>query len=79
MIWEPVPEEFKHGIITNYTIRYKEEIRNKESEMEVKAPALKTTVTGLNQYTEYSFQVLAATAKGYSPASEPYYATTPGW
>lgn len=78
MIWEAVPEESRHGFITKYVIRYKDLVRDKTNEMEIAAPALKAYVNGLRLYTEYSFQVLAATVKGYSPRSETKYATTGG-
>ena len=78
VIWEPVPEEFRHGIITKYTIRYKDLVRDQTNEMEVTAPTSKTFVNGLRLYTEYSFEVLAATVKGYSPPSVTKYATTGG-
>ena len=78
VIWEPVPKESRNGIITKCIIRYKDLVREKIKEMEVAAPAQKAFVTGLSLYTEYSFNVLAATVKGYSPPSETKYATTGG-
>ena len=78
VIWEPVPEGSRHGIVTKYTIRYKDLVRDQTNEMEVTASASKAFVKCLRLYTEYSFQVLAATVKGYSPPSEMKYATTGG-
>ena len=73
--WQPVPEQFTHGIITKYVIFYTAE---KTGEKEVRAPLLKAVVNGLRQSVTYSFQVRAETVKGAGPKSDPKTATTGG-
>ena len=74
--WQPVPEEFRHGIITKYVIFYT--VEKETGEKEVAASLLKAVVNGLRQSTTYSFRVQAATVKGAGPASSPKNATTKG-
>ena len=74
--WQPVPEEFRHGIITKYVILYTGEER--KGKKEVPASLLKAVVNGLRQSFTYSFQVQAATVKGAGPASNLKNATTEG-
>ena len=80
--WEPVPQEFRHGIITKYVIRFtdKKETRTKDvlvsSLKDPKKP--KAVVNGLRQSTTYSLQVLAATVKGNGTLSDPKSGTTEG-
>jgi len=76
--WEVVPEQSRHGIITQYTIHYKETVKGKESAIVVKAPAVNATINGLKQKTEYSFWISAATSKGNGPPSGTKKATTDG-
>ena len=74
--WQPVPEEFRRGIITKYVILYTgEERRGKK---EVPASLVKAVVNGLRQSTTYSFRVQAETVKGTGPASNLKNATTEG-
>ena len=42
----------------------------------VTAPATQTTLTGLNEYTNYSITVLASTSKGAGNASSPIFVMT---
>jgi len=74
--WQPVPEEFRHGIITKYVIFYT--VEKETGEKEVAASLLKAVVNGLRQSRTYSFRVQAATVKGAGPASSPKNATTEG-
>lgn len=74
--WQPVPEEFRRGIITKYVILYTEEERT--GKKEVPASLLKAVVNGLRQSTTYSFRVQAATVTGAGPASNLKNATTEG-
>ena len=78
MFWEPVPLQSRHGIITKYTIHYKDEGKNKESEMTVGAAAVNATINALRQEAGYSFWIFAATSKGNSPRSNTMVATTAG-
>ena len=74
--WQPVPEDFRHGIITKYVILYTFE--KVTSEKEVPGSLLKVVVNGLRQSTTYSFRVQAATVMGAGPASNLKNATTEG-
>ena len=74
--WQPVPEEFRNGIITKYVIFYT--IEKETSTKEVPASLLKTVVNGLRQSATYSFRVQAATVEGASPVSSFQNATTKG-
>ena len=76
--WEPVPSEFRHGIITKYVILYTVEKENKTGKKDVPVSRLKAVANGLKQSTTYSIRVLAATLKGNGPASEPKSGTTEG-
>ena len=69
VIWEPVPAESRHGIITQYTIHYKDVERGNSKTTVVKAPASNATINGLRQKVNYSFQIRAATLKGNGPLS----------
>ncbi|XP_020628955.1 neogenin-like [Orbicella faveolata] len=67
--WQPVPEEFTHGIITKYVIFYTAE--RGTGEKEVPASLLKAVVNGLSQSTTYLFRVRAETVKGAGPKTCP--------
>ena len=75
--WLPVPEEYRHGIITKYVIFYKAEKETEKSEEEPE-PANNTVINGLRQSTTYSFRIWAETVEGPSPKSNPENATTEG-
>jgi len=77
--WEPVPEQYRRGIITHYTFYYKEWVKENGNIVVVKVPALNVTINGLRQKAEYSFQIRASTSKGTGPLSDPpKRATTEG-
>ena len=69
--WERVSAEFRHGIITKYTIDYKDVERGENKTTNVTAPASSATINGLRQKAKYSFQIQAATSKGKGPFSTP--------
>ena len=71
VIWKPIPVEFRHGIITKYTILYKDLKRESNNLTDVEAPASNATINGLRQKANYSFQIQAATSKGNGPFSTP--------
>ena len=62
--WQPVPSESRNGIITYYTIHFREVEKNKNNSVEVKAPAESATVNGLRQKAKYKFWMVAGTSKG---------------
>ena len=70
--------ESRHGIITQYTIHYKDVEKEKEGTMIVKAPVLRAIINGLRQQAEYTFWIFASTSKGNGPASNSEKATTAG-
>jgi len=74
--WQPIAEEFRHGIITKYVIFYT--VEKETGEKEVAASLLKAVVNGLRQSTTYSFRVQASTVKGVGPVSSLRNATTEG-
>lgn len=76
--WDPIPERFRHGVIINYTIMYKNEHSGKEKKNYSAASAESIIVKGLRQSAEYSFWIFAATSKGSSPPSDVLMAKTEG-
>ena len=62
--WRRVPPESRNGIITHYTIHFREVEKNKNNSVEVKAPAESATVNGLRQKAKYKFWMVAGTSKG---------------
>ena len=76
--WDPIPEEFRNGIIIKYTIRFRDESTKSESEVFFPRTAIKAIFNGLRQSREYSFWTLAATSKGMSPPSDIRKARTKG-
>ena len=76
--WERVPKESRNGIITKYTIYYKDELKKAEGTMVVKPPNKTAIINGLRQQAEYSFWIVAATSKGNGPLSNMIKATTDG-
>ncbi|XP_073259128.1 receptor-type tyrosine-protein phosphatase delta-like [Porites lutea] len=74
--WERVPREYRNGIITKYTIYYRDELKKAEGTMVVKPPNKTAIVNGLRQQAEYSFWIVAATSKGNGPLSNAIKATT---
>ena len=61
--WQPVPPESRNGIITHYTIHFRDVEKNKNNSVEVKAPAESATVNGLRQKAKYKFWMVAGTSK----------------
>ena len=69
--WQLPPAEDRNGIITGFTVFYK---KNGSSDSFTQitinsGSTLKKVVSGLDEYTEYEFQVLAFTAVGDGPKS----------
>ena len=62
--WQPVPLEFRNGIISHYTIHFRDVEKNKNDSVKVKVPALSATVNGLRQKATYEFWIVAGTSKG---------------
>ena len=76
--WKAVPLDSQNGIITTYTIYFRDEGNKETGTKNVSFPALNATVNGLRQKAEYSFWILASTIKGKGPPSGEEKATTKG-
>ena len=68
--WGNVPPDNQNGIIVSYTVNYKALPGGSEQTKVVNAPANETTLTGLNEFTNYSITVFASTSKGGGNVSE---------
>ena len=69
--WQLPPAEGRNGIITGFKLCYKEN-GSSDSFTHItisSGSTLNKVVTGLDEYTEYEFQVLAFTAVGDGPKS----------
>ncbi|CAH3034081.1 unnamed protein product, partial [Porites evermanni] len=74
--WECVPKEYRNGIITQYTIYYRDELKKAEGTRVVIPPNKTVIINGLRQKAEYLFWILAATSKGNGPPSNTIKPTT---
>ena len=75
--WNPVPSEHTNGKLLGYNVFYNEVKDLSPGNITVafaEEPFLK--INGLKANTNYSFQVLAFTAKGNGPKSKAYFAKT---
>ena len=68
--WSDVPAADQSGVILSYTVKYTALPGGSEQTKVVNAPANETTVTELNEYTNYSIAVFASTSKGGGNVSE---------
>lgn len=71
-----MPAADQNGIIVSYTVTYIALPGGSEQTKVVKAPATDTTLTGLNEFTNYSITVFASTSKGGGNESEPIIVIT---
>ena len=69
--WEQVPLLDQNGVILSYTVTYTSSRSGSAKTKIVTAPANQTTLTGLNEHTEYNITVFASTSKGGGPKSAP--------
>ena len=76
--WQRVPLEFRNGIITTYTIHFRDAEKNKNNSVIVKATGVSATVNGLRQKAEYKFWLVASSSKGDGPPSATKTAATDG-
>ena len=76
--WQLPPESDRNGVITGFKLFYKKKSSSgSQTVVRVEsASTLTKVVIGLDEYTEYEFQVLAYTSKGDGPKSSPKSATT---
>ena len=69
--WGQVPPSDQNGVILRYTLTYEALPSGSAQTKDVTAPASKTTLTGLNEHTNYSITVFASTSKGRGNESKP--------
>ena len=74
--WGDVPPADQNGIILRYTVTYKALPDGSQQTKVVDAPTTETTLTGINEFTNYSITVFASTVKGDGNASVPIIVIT---
>ena len=74
--WGDVPAADQNGIILRYTVTYIALPGGTPKTEVVIAPTTETTLTGLNEYTNYSITVFASTVIGDGNVSEPIIVIT---
>ena len=74
--WSNVPEADQNGVILSYTVIYKALPNGGPQTEVVSAPTSHVTLTGLNEYTNYSIIVFASTIKGDGNTSVPIFVIT---
>ena len=74
--WGQVPFLDQNGVIVSYTVTYRALPSGSSQTKNVKAPANQITLTGLNEYTNYSITVFASTSKGSGNQSTPIVVIT---
>ena len=74
--WSDVPPADQNGIILRYTVNYTGLPNGRPKTKVVDAPATETTLTGLNEFTNYSITVFASTSKGGGNVSKPIIVIT---
>ena len=74
--WGDVPFSDHNGVILSYTVTYRALPSGSSQTKNVTAPANQTTLTGLNEYTNYSITVFASTSKGGGNQSTPIVVIT---
>ena len=74
--WGSVPAADQNGIILKYTVTYRAIPNGGPQTMVVDPPANEATLTGLNEFTNYSITVFASTSKGGGKESEPIIVIT---
>ena len=74
--WGNVPAADQNGVIVSYTVTYKALPDGSPQRKVVSARTTQVTLTGLNEYTNYSITVFASTIKGNGNMSEPVVVIT---
>ena len=76
--WQLPPEDDRNGIITGFKLLYKKKgSSGSPAQLNINSGSTLTkVVTGLDEYTEYEFQVLAYTSIGDGPKSSKKYERT---
>ena len=75
--WSPVPREYTNGEVLGYKVLYSDvEDASRVNSSLVPPKETHSKIKGLKTNTNYSFQVLAFTAKGNGVKSAAYFART---
>ena len=74
--WDQLPEEDQNGVIVSYTVTYRALPSNSSRSKNVTIKENHVTLTGLNEYTNYSITVFASTSKGRGNESKPIVVIT---
>ncbi|KAJ7365082.1 hypothetical protein OS493_007728 [Desmophyllum pertusum] len=75
--WSPVPPGYTNGEVLGYRVLYNDVNDTSRANSTLVSPKeTHSKINGLNANTNYSFQVLAFTAKGNGAKSEAYFART---
>ena len=74
--WDQVPPADQNGAILSYTVTYKSLPSGSEQRKNVTVQENQATLTGLNEYTNYSITVFASTSKGGGKESTPIVVIT---
>ena len=74
--WGQVPFPDQNGVILSYTVTYKALPSGSSQTQKVYAPKNQTTLTSLNEFTNYSITVFASTSKGGGIESTPIVVIT---
>ena len=74
--WGQVPVLDQNGVILSYTVTYTSLRGGSPQTKNVTAPDNQTTLTGLNEHTNYSITVFASTSKGGGTKSRPIVVIT---
>ena len=70
IIWNPIPERFRNGIIKGYRIEYRPEDENKTAVLEAKLTNENFTshiLKSLRKFTTYTIKMAAYTKAGIGP------------
>ena len=74
--WGNVPAADQNGVILSYTVTYEALLDGSPETKVVDASSSAASLTGLNEYTNYSITVFASTIKGNGNMSEPIVVIT---
>lgn len=75
--WSPVPPQYTNGVLLGYKVLYSDvNDRSRVNSSLISPNKTYLNIKGLKTNTNYSFQVLAFTAKGNGVRSAAYYART---
>ena len=74
--WSNVPASNQNGTVLNYTIIYKALPYGSPQTKVVNAPTTQVTLTGLNEYTNYSITAFASYVQGNGKSSDPIVVIT---